>query len=428
MSAQHASQSLVGNCRSCGGEVPLTLAGPLPTCRYCNSTEPLTPELGARLATLRARLDERSAQQRHLTGKWVDAVTSVQGTSLVIWITMWVLFGGPALGLGLDHDVPFLEFFAGEAGNNDLAANWWMLLSVASGLPLSIFFFALSLYWLRSMGLAALPLAPAQAGAPPRCRACAAALPDGTSLRRCNYCSTDNLVVGEHYQKRELDLDRALRRTSQGFGRSLAGRVAIAEKAAMFGAMLPVGLLLFVPVFGMVLQVTVPVLWVLPPALWVLALLGVLLASTRKLPNVEPIDCLTLESDVTVGGTPMKVSAQLLLGASGTTRRVLSFFGTNHRSLELMGHVDHSGKRWKHSLWDVRASGAPLEQARLAHLESAELRQPGSTMKDGVKTEQVRLIAEDGSYRLWLADTATPGAPPTWTLTRRKQSPLIMTA
>ena len=158
------------------------------------------------------------------------------------------------------------------------------------------------------------------------------------------------------------------------------------------------------------------------------ALLGVLLASTRKLPNVEPIDCLTLESDVTVGGTPMKVSAQLLLGASGTTRRVLSFFGTNHRSLELMGHVDHSGKRWKHSLWDVRASGAPLEQARLAHLESAELRQPGSTMKDGVKTEQVRLIAEDGSYRLWLADTATPGAPPTWTLTRRKQSPLIMTA
>ncbi len=72
------SQPLVASCRSRGGAVALTLAGPPPTCRYCGSSEPLDAELSALVARMRARLEQRGAKQRSLTGKLVSAVTGLQ--------------------------------------------------------------------------------------------------------------------------------------------------------------------------------------------------------------------------------------------------------------------------------------------------------------------------------------------------------------
>ena len=407
--------------------MPLTLAGPLPTCRYCSATDPLLPGLAARLATMRARLAQRGAQQRHLTGKLVASVTGIQGATLAIWITMWTLFGGMALAFALDHDVALLDFVRGEAAGMDLSARWWMLLGLATGLPLSLFAFGLSLYWLRSMGTAALPLAPAYPGAPPRCRVCAGELPDGTALRRCGYCGTDNLVAGEQYQKSELDLDLALHRIGRRFDLGLARRVALADKTAMSGAMLPIGLLLLMPLVGLAVQAALPILWIMPPVFLLLALLALLLASTRKLPDIDPLECLVLDAEVTVAGTAHTVSAQLLLGAAGGSRRVLDFFGTTRRDLALAGHSEHSGKRRRHTVWDVHEGGTPLAEAEIPRLEPAELQRPGATMKEGVAVDAVRALNDHGSYRLWLAHRAAPGALPDWTLAQRRDSPLILT-
>lgn len=397
------------------------------SCRYCGTADPLSPELASRVASMRARLEARSALQRHLTGKWVGQVTGIQGLTLAIWITTWLLFGGWALGMGLSElPVPLTDFVRMESfAEMEHAAKWWMLFGVAAGLPLSIFLYALSLYWLRSLGLAALPIAPAYPGAPPRCRGCAADLPSGTSLRRCFHCGTDNLVVGERYQKSELDVDRALLTLGERFGGALDARASLAAKTSLFGALFPVGLLIFGLPLGAVLGAAFPALWVLPVALWVLAALAALLVTTRRIPNVEPIDCLVLESEATVGSHPMKVNAQLLVGEPGAARVAAHFFGNEPRSFDLAAFVDTSGKRWRTTSWEIATGGTPLEPEAVPKLEPAELRQPGATLKEGVKVDVARLARQDGGFRIWLSPAPAAGEVPAFTLSKRGQDLMV---
>jgi hypothetical protein len=418
------AQPLVAQCRSCGGAVPLTLAGPLPQCRYCGSTEPLAPELRNRLTTLRARIDHRTGQQRHLTGKLVSSVTAVQGVGIAIFLTCWLLFGGMALGFSLSHDVPLVDFVLGPPAGSDVVPQWWMLLTLAIGLPLSIALFGLSVFWMRTLAADALPLPPAFPGAPPRCRCCGADLPPGTALRSCQYCGTDNIVAGEKYRRSELNLDRAVGRMASSFDRSLATRAELAGKISLVGSLLPVGLLMVVPVFGLLVDLTVPALWIVPPALALIAVLSWLLASIRKLPAIDPLEALTLEAKLHAGGTEREVNGQLMLAKSDGQPQVFSLIGDRGGEGELMMLVQREGKRVRTEVFRVQAGGPPLAAEELEHLQPGELRRPARVQIEGIRVDSVRALRQKGSLRIW-GETASPGDVPLLTAQRMKDAPII---
>ena len=418
------AQPLVAQCRSCGGAVPLTLAGPLPQCRYCGSTEPLAPEILARITTIRARIEHRTGQQRHLTGKLVDAVTNVQGMGIAIFITCWLLFGGMALGFSLSHDVPLIDFVLGPPAGTDVVPQWWMLLTLAIGLPLSIAVFGLSVFWMRMLAADALPLPPAFPGAPPRCRSCGADLPPGTALRSCQYCGTDNIVAGEKYRRSELNLDRAVGRMASSFDRSLAARAELAGNISLVGSLLPVGLLLVVPVFGLLVDMTAPALWILPPGLALVAVLSWILASIRKLPAIDPLEALTLEAKLHAGGTEREVNGQLMLSRADGQPEVFSLIGDRRGIGELMMRVQREGTRVRKDVFRVQSGGAPLVSEELGQLQPGALRRTALVQIEGIRVDTVHVLNQNGHIRIW-TQPASPGDVPLLTAQHMKDAPII---
>jgi hypothetical protein len=249
----------------------------------------LTEELAQRLAPMRARLAERSARHHQLSQEHVESVTGLQGMAIALGLTMWILFGGMAAWLALDHDVPLAQFVAGDVEPGDLGLEWWVLWSVVTGLPLSLLGFGVALLRLRSVGVEALPLPPAHAGAAPRCRACAAELPSGSAIRRCRFCSSDNLIAGTAYRRGERALDDALADIARAFDLSLALRIRRAERWLFVGSMWPIAALILVPIVGLFVSVN-PDLYKLTGALWALSILVLVAAIAKKLPSVSVSD------------------------------------------------------------------------------------------------------------------------------------------
>jgi hypothetical protein len=70
----------------------------------------------------------------------------------------------------------------------------------------------------RAFGKFSLPmqaLAPIETGGTARCRLCGADLPDKGVLRRCDYCASDSIVVGEELAKAEQAAGEALRQAQK---------------------------------------------------------------------------------------------------------------------------------------------------------------------------------------------------------------------
>lgn len=391
--AHAEQQALTAHCTRCGAGVPLTLAGPLPGCRHCGNTQPLSAEIAAKLSAVRGRLEQRAAQHRQMTSMLIAKAAGFHGMTIAITVTSWLLFGGMALGFALsgEADLPTLMF--GEVRGMDLAGRWWTLFGVAVGFPASIVALGVTTFWLRGLAAGALPLAPTHAGAPPRCRCCGAELPDGAALRRCRFCGADCLVLGEHYQKVEGDLDSALSAMKTRFGLSLASRIRRAESVLWAGSLVPIGALLAMPPIGLVSGTTFPPLWVIPAAMTVLALVSMMLPLTRRLPPIDPLECLALGSD--------------------------------GRSHDLIVHVSSAPTGPKTTVWNVNRGGESLDAATAAKLVPVDFASSGPGDGSGARHFEGRAAWDGGSLRVWDVAAPTIGTPPLWTARRRSEPTIV---
>lgn len=426
MSSATASSTLTADCTQCGGSVPIALAGPEPSCRYCGNPDPFEPGIRSRLQSMRARLGHRAAKQRQLTGELVATAGYASFAHVSILITCWLLFGGMAFGFAVyGHGIDFVTFASGPPPEAELSGEWWTLFALAVAFPLSLGMWGLMMFRLRGLSAEALP--PAYPGAPPRCRCCGADLPAGTALRRCVYCQADNMVTGERYRRSVLDLDRALDRTAKGFSRSLERRLSAAGTAAMVSAMAPIALLLVVPVAGLIAGVTMPELWPIAAGCAVFGLVGLLLPWFRRVPKIEPLTCVALETKLNVGSTIQQVNGQLHVPMDGRPPRIYSLIGDQSRTFERTMYVDEEGERRDRIVvHELVPGGQPLAEAEQPRLIRAELWQPGSSMSEGVDVQTVYLVRHrKGGFRLWQGEPPTVGQPPQWTANRMKDRPII---
>jgi hypothetical protein len=78
-------------------------------------------------------------------------------------------------------------------------------------------------------------LAPVEPGGAARCRFCGADLPKQGILRRCSYCLTDSVTIGEQLAEAERMTMKAIReaRTSVSQGTEIAGRLLDSTAAKM---------------------------------------------------------------------------------------------------------------------------------------------------------------------------------------------------
>lgn len=427
MSDQGGSEALTAGCTQCGGNVALTLAGPEPTCRFCGNPDPLEASVRSRLQTMRARLAHRAGRQRQLTGQLISSAGSATFGSVAILVTCWLLFGGMAFGFAaFSHDLDFVTFAAGPPPEAELSGEWWLLFALAVGLPLSVGFWALSIFRLRGLKADALPLPPAYPGARPRCRCCGAELPPGTALRRCRYCQADNIVVGSRYRRSELDLDRALDGVAKSFERSLESRLSTAGTTMMVSAFTPMVLMLVAPVAGLIAGVTMPELWPVAAGCAVFAVIALILPATRRLPKIEPLSYVAVDTELSVGGSTQQVNAQLFVPTREGLRRVYSIIGDERRSFELSMYVKPEPGGDPIVVHKLTAGGQPLDASEQDRLEPVELWLPGRSRSEGVRVEQVHLVRHRKSgFRLWQGDRPTPGTAPTWTANRMKDRPII---
>lgn len=427
MNAPGATQTLTAKCVQCGADVPLALAGPFPTCRHCGNAQPLAPAVAAKVAAMRGRLEGRAAQERQMTGRLVSGATSFHGLTIMIMVTSWLFFGGWALLFALSGDVSFGSFAFRAVEDVDLAGRWWVMLGAAIGLPTSVAALGLVTFWLRGLAHGALPLAPTYPGANPRCRCCGAELPGGTALRRCRFCGSDSLVLGEHYQRAEGELDRALSATAERFGKSLATRIRRAETVLWAGSLVPVALLLVGLPIGLVTGVTLPELWIVPGVLTLLAIGAVLLPLGRRLPAVEPLECLAVGSQLVIDGHPNVVGAELLVGAQGGTPAVLQAVGSDARTPELLLQVTASPKGPKTRLWELRQGGQPLDADASRRLAPAYLTRQLGEHPSSVEQREAQALWEGRALRVWDAASPAVGSAPLWTATQRSKSAMVHT-
>jgi hypothetical protein len=70
-------------------------------------------------------------------------------------------------------------------------------------------------------------LAPVEPGGTARCRLCGADLPEKGILRRCEYCRTDSVVIGDHLAEAERMTKKAIQQaqTAVSQGTETAGRL-----------------------------------------------------------------------------------------------------------------------------------------------------------------------------------------------------------
>lgn len=393
----NSAAHLVATCRSCGAPQPLTLVAPLGACEHCTDADPVGPETRERLDRLRVRLSGRDQASRQLTSKVLIAGDNLHGVGWITIVVCWLLFGGVATYISLDHDVAFATFVrGGEPG-----PQWWLLWSFALGLALSIALLELGVARVRGLSAQALPSPPIHEGAPPRCRCCAAELDSGTPLRRCGWCQTDNLVIGDRYLRAENNLDRALDGLAARFEQDLAARIETGGKIAMVGGVAPC-FLLFAGIIGTFTPGR-PMLWLVPGVTAVLAMALAVLARRRRLP-IEAIELLTVGDKVGLGApenSRRRVCGQLVL-ESGTVNLLgkkadKAEFGVATRRRDGTLHV---------TVYRVRPGTEPVSEQQRDRLVHTDLRDKarGGT----VTLRRVRALTTSDSWRTFLDDDTTP--------------------
>ena len=159
----------------CGAPLPLSLESAVRPCDHCGASDPLPPEVRAKIDALRAQLASRDEKTRQLTAATLVEGDSVHNTGLITVGICWAFFGAIALYVAFDHELPLGQFLT----EGEPAQQWWLLWSFALGLSLSVALVELAVARIRGLAVGALPAPPLTEGAPPRCRCCGGSSPRG---------------------------------------------------------------------------------------------------------------------------------------------------------------------------------------------------------------------------------------------------------
>jgi hypothetical protein len=201
-------------CKACGGSIDVRLGESDATvCRFCGETQGLSAKVKdaiQRLSKLISDLPEAHRQFQEKTlrrfvaegGKYRCTILGVGwGTAAV-----WIVFGSVNL--------------ISDLAREEVKSPDYVFPAVMLGLALLSVFtaYALATFIRRAAVRFSLPmqaLAPVEAGGAARCRLCGAGLPAEGVLRRCEYCSTDSVVVGEQLAAAERAAGEAVQQAQK---------------------------------------------------------------------------------------------------------------------------------------------------------------------------------------------------------------------
>ena len=388
----------IASCRSCGAPQTLTLATAARPCDHCGDPSPLPTDIRARLDRLRASLASRDETTRQLTASSLVEGDSLHGVGLITIVICWALFGGLALYLSFDHDVPLVRFLTG----GEPATQWWLLWSFVLGVALSLGLLETAVARVRGLAVEALPAPPLVVGAPPRCRGCGAELQAAGALRRCSYCRTDNLVITGRYLKAHKSAERAIDDMARAFDRNLRSRIEAGDRVAMAGGVIPFFLLFVGPAVGLALPGQAR-LWIVPGVAIGLAVVAALVARLRRLP-IEPLELLTLGQKVYVrehSNPNRKVCAQLV-GPIGT----VSILGHSLDDAQLAVATSRRHGDLQVVVYQVTRPQHDLAHGEREQLVAAEIWEPSPDGPPSI--QQVWLLITSSGWRTLLGDAPTP--------------------
>jgi hypothetical protein len=213
-------------CQSCGGNVDIQLGSTEQAkCSSCGNTQGLSAKVKEALKRLSAIIADLPAAHRQFQDKtlrrFLEEGRKHRRTLLGVgWgmAAVWLIFG-------------LVSFISDLAGKDSKGVDF-IFLGVTIGLAvLSIVTaYLLAAFIRRITGTFSLPmqaLAPVSAGGPARCRLCGADLPGTGILRRCDYCRTDSVVIGEQLAEAERMAKKAIQQAQTAVRQSTetAGRL-----------------------------------------------------------------------------------------------------------------------------------------------------------------------------------------------------------
>lgn len=206
-------------CQSCGGSVDIQLGTSEEiACRYCGEKQSVSDKVKDALKRVSDIIRGLPAAHRQFQEKTLRRFVSDGGRNRrtllgVGWGTagVWLLFVMVEListiarkeSTGLN--IPFIVGITGLA-----------ILSIVSG-------YVLVQFIERVAGTFSLPmqaLAPVVSGGSARCRLCGANLPEKGTIRRCQYCQTDSVVVGKQLAAAERMAKEALQQAQDSVRQS----------------------------------------------------------------------------------------------------------------------------------------------------------------------------------------------------------------
>lgn len=287
---EESTAPLVSTCQGCGGDVPVILSQPDPTCPYCGQTSSLSPEVGQKVRQLGEKLKARSAREDQFVGKQVKLIRSNPISLLVPMLIIWVFIGGWLLfAFKPPPEISFQSFlFEARQPAEDfdkVTGSWWLYWFVILGIGLTITLKGAAQVNLRRLVDFVLPIQPISRERSPRCRRCGAELPADGAVRRCQFCQADHIVLGDRYQRMEKSLDLALTQMGKSLDQTLAVKGRRAERAFNLGGILPFILAVLGLPVGLFLGGTRPLLWLIPGILLLAGPILYFMAGRMKIPE-----------------------------------------------------------------------------------------------------------------------------------------------
>ncbi|UCH97015.1 MAG: hypothetical protein JSV88_09230, partial [Candidatus Aminicenantes bacterium] len=213
-------------CQSCGGSVDIQLgSAEQAKCSSCGNTQSLSDKVKEALKRLSAIIADLPAAHRQFQDKtlrrFVEQGRKHRRTLLGVgWATaaLWLVFA-------------LVNFISDLAEKESKGINF-VVLGVFIGLAVFsiVTTYLLAVFIRRITGTFSLPmqaLAPVAPGGTARCRLCGADLPEKGILRRCEYCRTDSVVIGEQLAAAERMTKMSIQQAQTAVRQSMetAGRL-----------------------------------------------------------------------------------------------------------------------------------------------------------------------------------------------------------
>jgi len=218
-------------CQSCGGSIDIQLGRAEQTvCGFCGDTQSLSDKIKEALNRLSVVIAELPAAHRQFQDKtlrrFVEEGRKHRRTLLGIgWGTaaLWLVF---AL-VGFISDIARKE----NKGIDFVSLGVFIGLAVLS----IVTAYLLSVFIRRITGTFSFPmqaLAPVESGGAARCRLCGANLPEKGIIRRCSYCQTDSVVIGDQLAEAEQNAKKALQQAQTAVRQSTETAARLLDSVA----------------------------------------------------------------------------------------------------------------------------------------------------------------------------------------------------